>query len=227
MHLKYVLYSFHFQELSPRGKRKLEFKNDKPLKGRTYYLDLQGYRKISSLQERIRELGGVRRCKVCEVNFQLDCKTVVFFSLFFLLSVECWILPCFVHTPHKRVSPQSHTPFIHSLQTFCLKTTHIHITDQHKNMTILQSKVQLDTMEKRKCVNFKGSEIICSKLVYRYSIQTVRYKNAKIVFLYIKLEFPHGWSPNQNTSHVVGGEWIFFVTTQCTHFYNETFMYVP
>ncbi|XP_068748093.1 uro-adherence factor A-like [Montipora capricornis] len=45
-------------KLSPRGKRKLEFQYDKPLKGKTFYLDLQGYRKISTLQAQIVELGG-------------------------------------------------------------------------------------------------------------------------------------------------------------------------
>lgn len=53
------IFSFLFQEISPRGKRRLEFQQA-PLKGETFYLDLQGYRKVHSLQARIKELGGVR-----------------------------------------------------------------------------------------------------------------------------------------------------------------------
>ena len=55
---------FLFQEISPRGKRRLEFRQEKPFKGLTFYLDLQGYRKTSSLQARIKELGGVRNLYV-------------------------------------------------------------------------------------------------------------------------------------------------------------------
>lgn len=50
-------------EISPRGKRRLEFQHEKhqePLKDCTFYLDLENYRKTGSLKARIKELGGVR-----------------------------------------------------------------------------------------------------------------------------------------------------------------------
>ena len=37
--------------------------------------------------------------------------------------------------PHKYVSSQSHSTFMHSRQTFCLKTARIHVTDQRKIMS--------------------------------------------------------------------------------------------
>ena len=55
-------YSFCIQEISPRGKRRLEFQQEQrkePLKGCTFYLDLENYRKTSSLKLRIKDLGGV------------------------------------------------------------------------------------------------------------------------------------------------------------------------
>ncbi|PFX20604.1 uncharacterized protein LOC111336681 [Stylophora pistillata] len=48
-------------KISPRGKRRLEFQHEKhqePLKGCTFYLDLENYRKAGSLKARIKELGG-------------------------------------------------------------------------------------------------------------------------------------------------------------------------
>ena len=47
--------------MSPKGKRRLEFKPQKPLKGKKVYLDLQGYRKRDSLVHQIKDLGGVSR----------------------------------------------------------------------------------------------------------------------------------------------------------------------
>ncbi|XP_032218307.2 serine/arginine repetitive matrix protein 2 isoform X3 [Nematostella vectensis] len=43
---------------SPKGKRRLEFQSKKPLKGKSFYLDLNGYKNISSLTSRLQELGG-------------------------------------------------------------------------------------------------------------------------------------------------------------------------
>ena len=63
--------SFLFQEISPRGKRRLEFQQA-PLKGQTFYLDLQGYRKVHSLQARLKELGGVGMRDLIRVVYFLD-----------------------------------------------------------------------------------------------------------------------------------------------------------
>lgn len=81
--------SFLFQEISPRGKRRLEFQQA-PLKGQTFYLDLQGYRKVHSLQARIKELGGVRvrdLIQSCSVfswwsSPDIDCLSWLFHNLY-------------------------------------------------------------------------------------------------------------------------------------------------
>jgi hypothetical protein len=61
-HLKnsYINAIFVLLENTPKGKRRLEFQTKQPLKDKKFYLDLKGYKKISSLAARIKELGGVR-----------------------------------------------------------------------------------------------------------------------------------------------------------------------
>ena len=87
-------------ENTPKGKRRLEFV-EQPLKDKKFYLDLEGYKKVSSLAARIQDLGGVnskvtlsdsfinklsslsvKYLHASNLSLLLDVYLIVFFSLF-------------------------------------------------------------------------------------------------------------------------------------------------
>ena len=52
---------YAYSEISPKGKRKLSFQSNKPglLKGRKFFLDIQGSGKVDNIKHTILQLGGV------------------------------------------------------------------------------------------------------------------------------------------------------------------------